>query len=429
MNEEQLKKMHEELTKSVKDGLDALKTAAGEQAELRKKENAVLEAKLAEVSEKLAKLEAAPVKTVTAPAIIKSTKFLGRNISRQMVGAREKAYRDRAKDGYEHIHQEEHADNLAKFFLASALALKFKNPEALKYLEEVRAKAAMQEDTTTEGGFLVPTEYEWDMLKLSRDLTWALRECRVIDMGTNDMRVPKEGSLASVAWTAEEVAATESEPTVGQVQLTAKRLDAFAIVSNELLQDAYVDVAGMLAEQFSYGINLELDNQVLNGDGTKLGSGVLTAAAGFSVVQTGAGSQFFSSVNADFLSDMIRKVDEGYIPGGKFVYNKLIMHYIRTLKDTQGRYVYAAPGNGVPGTIWEYPYIQSSKGPSTTATATPYVVFGNFKYYVIGRRVGSMVLEIDPYGLFTTNQTRYRVVSRWAGKIGQANAFCRLLTA
>ena len=307
----------------------------------------------------------------------------------------------------------------------------------MKFLAECEAgdiigKTALAEGTTTTGGYLVPTEYQWELILLSRDKTWALQNCSIVNMGTNDLRLPTESALATVAWTGEASAATESEPTVGQVQLTARRLDAYAITSNELLQDAYVDVAGMLANQFSYGINLELDNQVLNGTGNNAGSGImsgiLTAAAGFSVV-FGTGSAAFSCLTADNLSNAAQSLDEGYIPGAKFVFNKLIMHYIRTAKDANGRYIFAAPGNGVPGTIWEYPYIVSSKGPKTTGATTAFVAFANFQYIYIGRRVGAMALEVDPYGLFTQNQTRFRVVSRWAGKIAQANAVCRIITS
>lgn len=427
MDEKQLKEIQEKIQKGINDGLEALKKEVGTEAESRKAEVKALEAQLKDVNEKLAKIEAAPAKGV-APAIVRSQKFLGLKISKQMQPQRQHIAN---KPGdFDVLRSEEAQDELAKYFIAASRALvRNPEPEAVKYLYDINAKAALAEGATTTGGFLVPTEYQWDMLMLSRDVTFALKECNVIQMGTNDMRVPTEAMQSSVVWTAEGVAATETEPTVGQVALTAKRLDAYAISSNELLADSYYDIAGLLAGQFSYGIALELDNQVLNGDGTKLGSGVLTAAAGYSVVQTGAGSQAFSSISADSLSLAAQSVDEMYGAGGKFIYNKLIQHYIRTLKDTQGRFVYAMPGNGVPGTIWEYPYILSSKGPKTTATATAFVAFGNFKYYVLGVRAGSMMLESDPYGLFTASQTRFRMVSRWAGKIGQANAFCRIMTA
>lgn len=434
MNKEEIIALQKGISDEISKGIEDLKKSMDSEKAAKEQEIKALKDQLSLVNEKLAKLEALPVGK-GAPGHVHnygSQKFLGRDLKHQLVGIRDKAAENPKR--FPMFANDEKAEGFAKFMLA-VIDAGARNPsnEAKEYIAKVLendlvAKTAMNEATTTQGGFLVPTEYQWDLIMLSRDKTWALQECSVVQMGTNDLRLPTETALATVAWNTEGNAAGESEPTVGQVQLTAKKLDAYAIVSNELLQDSYVDVSGMLSNQFSYGISLELDNQVLNGDGTKLGSGVLTAAAGFSVIMTGSGSGSFSSISADNLSLAAESVDEMYAPNGRFVYNKLIQHYIRTLKDSQGRYVYANPGNGVPGTIWEYPRIVSSKGPKTTAVSTAFVGFGDFKYYYIGRRVGAMMLEVDPYGLFTAGQTRYRVITRWAGKIAQANAFCRVLT-
>lgn len=436
MNKEELKAIQDGIEAKIAAGVESFKTAMAADKAAKETEIKGLKDQLAEVVAKLAKIEAMPAGK-GAPGkihVFGSEKFLGRDMKHQLVDIRNKAA-EKPKN-FPVFADDEKAEGFAKFMIAVNNA-GARNPsnEAKQYIEKITendfvAKAAMAEGTTTTGGFLVPTEYQWDVIMLSRDKTWALQECAVVQMGTNDLRLPTETALATVNWNTEANAATESEPTVGQVQLTAKKLDAFAKVSNELLMDSYVDVAGMLANQFSYGVSLELDNQVLNGDGTKLGSGVLTAAAGFSVVfANGLGSTNFSAISGDNLSLAAESPDEMYIPGGKFVFNKLIMHYIRTLKDSQNRYIYAQPGNGVPGTIWEYPYIMSSKGPKVTAVSTAYVAFGNWKYYYIGRRVGAMMIEVDPYGFFTSSQTQYRMVTRWGGKIAQANAFCRILTA
>jgi len=308
--------------------------------------------------------------------------------------------------------------------------VKFKKNQdlsALADIQAVQAKAQMQEGTDSEGGYLVPDEYAWEIAKLARAKSFALNQCTVLNMGTDTLKLPAEASLVSVAWTAEEGGITESEPTFGQVQLTAKRLDGYAKVTNELLQDSNIDIVGLLTEQFAYAVGLELDNQVLNGTGDPV-SGVLTAKAGYSVVM-GSGETNFSSISADDLSNMIAQIDEGYDDNLLFIFNKLIMHYIRTLKDDNNNYIYAKPGNGVPGTVWEIPYFQSAKAPKTTGANTAFVVLGNFKYFYIGRRVGSMSLDIDPYGLFTTYATRFRIVTRWGLAVAMAKAFCRLLTA
>ena len=102
---------------------------------------------------------------------------------------------------------------------------------------------------------------------------------------------------------------------------------------------------------------------------------------------------------------------------------RTMLHYIRTLKDTYGRPVFAMPGNGVPGTIYEYPYYMSEKISNTDGASAKQLIFGNFQYALLGRRQGVMTVDADPYGMFDSDITRFRQVTRWGFGIGDTNAF------
>lgn len=121
-----------------------------------------------------------------------------------------------------------------------------------------------------------------------------MQKCTVLNMSSKQLVLPAESSIVTTSWTDEAGTISASNPTFGQVTLTAKKLAGLTEgVSNELLMDSAIDIVGMLTEQFMYAIGQELDNQVLNGTGNPC-SGVLTAASGFSVVM-GAGSTNFSN--------------------------------------------------------------------------------------------------------------------------------------
>jgi len=403
-------KMKEELKGAVTESLKPLKEE--------------IDGKLKVIEERVSKIESLPINRLSFNVNTTSEKYKGYKLNEQMRNIRNRACKE--PERFPVFSNPEKANEYAKFMIDVIKALRG-DFEAKANLKEFYQKAAMQEGTASEGGYLVPDEYQMDLIQLARDRSFALNECTIVNMSRDTIKLPKEASLVSVAWTSEEGGITESEPTMGEVQLSAKRLDGYAKVSNELLQDSAIDIVGMLTEQFAYAIGLELDNQVLNGTGSPV-SGVLTAAAGYSVVMS-SGKTNFSSINADNLSEMISKMDEGYQANARYIFNKLIMHYIRILKDSNNAYIYAKPGNGTPGTIWEFPYFQSAKAPSTSGANTAFVSFGNFKYFYIGRRLGAMALDIDPYGLFTTYQTRFRMVTRWGLAIAMAKAFVRLLTA
>jgi HK97 family phage major capsid protein len=359
-----------------------------------------------ELKSKVETLEKAPA--LQAPAIISSAKHLGYDLRKQGKVLREKMV---GKAGFEALNSEENIDKLSKFFI-----------------DVIRGKASMQVGTDSEGGYTVPIEYQSDLIQLARDQFFALRECDVLNMSHSQLYVPKEATLASVAWTNEETAATQGEPTFGQLALTAKKLDGLAIVSNELLQDSVVDIVSLLAEQFSYAINQELDKQALQGTGVPC-SGLMKGVVTSNSVTMATGSAHFSMITADHISNVIALLSTGYLANAKFVFGRNAAHYIRSLKDSQGRPIYAFPSAAVPGTIYGYPYIMSDQAINTSAVSTVEVLFGNLKAFKIGRRVGAMTLEVDPYGKFAENQTRFRVVTRWALGVGNEKAFSVLKTA
>lgn len=429
MNEAQLKELKTSLEKNITDGMDLLKKQVGEDAAKAKADVDALKKQLEEVTAKLAAIEAMPAPGVRkARASDVGEKYLGVRMASQA-----KALKNRCvdKSGFESFNSEETLDNFAKFMIALVKSIgPEKNAEALKEMAMIQdniRKTTQGEGTNSLGGYLVPIEYQWDLVRLNKDKVFALRECTVLPMSTEQKVLPKELTRASVAWKGESVQLAQSDPTYGQVTLNAQKLTAFSASSNELLMDSAIDIVSILADQFSYGMALELDNQVLNGTGSIV-SGVLTAAAGFSVVMA-AGNTNFSSVSFDNLSNMFDLIPEGWDDNAKFIFNKKIMGYLRTVKDTQNRYILIEPGGIQSPTIWEQPIIKSSQSPKTTAVSTAFMVLGNWQYFYIGQRMGAMAIDVDPYGRFDYNETRFRMITRWALAIAQANAFVRLLTA
>lgn len=410
----------------LKNGLDDMKNDL--KTDVEKTIDSKMDERLKDVDERLEKMEKMPLDKKGVNFSTRATKHRGYNLAKQGREVRNKVATIEKKNPgtFDALQDGEKFEDLSKFVIDLVAAKRHQDPEAQKGIREFQQKAQMQEGTDSEGGYLVPDEYQMDLLKLNREKAFAMQNCSVIPMSGDTKKVPKEASMVSVSWTAEETAATETEPTFGMTTLTAKKLDGYGKVTNELLEDTAIDIVSLLLDQFSNAINLELDNQVLNGTGDPV-SGVLTATAGASVTTSG---DAFSTISASDLSELDESVSDGYLTdGGMYVFNKKVKHYIRTLTDDNGQFVYQRPGGGDPGTIWEYPFFVSSKAPSSTAADTAFVVFGNFKYFYIGVRKGSLSIDIDPYSLFTSNATQFRVVNRFALAPGMGNAFARLLTA
>jgi HK97 family phage major capsid protein len=294
-------------------------------------------------------------------------------------------------------------------------------------------KAALQEGTDSEGGYIVPTEERSELLAYAREASVALRECRVINMSTLSMTIPAEDGKISVAYTDEESQATESEPTFAQVTLTAKRMDAWGVTSNELLDDAVVNggIAGMLLDQIVEAVALKVDSTVFKGGGDPV-SGMFTAKAGYSEV-FGSGSTHFSEILESNVRGIVSKLNPpDYETNGRFVtHYTSLWQYINGLQDTTGRPMFHDTTNGQKDQrrLWGFPIDVSSQAPGTSAVSTAIAIFGDLTGWIIGERMTNIDLLWDPYTKMDYYQTRYAFFTRWGYAAALPNKIGRIMTA
>lgn len=405
----------------VEKSIEAIKTAVKEtvQGELKPIKESV-EA----VDTRLKAIESLPLRSGTkGSGVISTEKYRGYKLFDQGERIREKFVKN--PERFRILSDEGSFNKFSKFMLDIKAALTG-DLKAQQMLQEAQQKASdMGEDVSDAlGGYAVPVEYEPDLIKLATESSFLLQEATVIPMGSKTRKYPTELTQMGVTWEDEGGTIDGQNPTLGQVTLTAKKLAGLtSSISSELIADSSFDIVSWLVEQFTYAMALEVDNQALNGTGAPC-SGVLTAAAGYSVVMSLSN---FSSISADDLSLMISKLADSDAAQAKFVYNRLIQHYIRTAKDTYGQYIWQRPSEGRPGTIWETPYIQSSKAPSSTASSTAFLALGNWKGFYVGLRQG-MSFAADPFTAFATDEIRFRAIKRVALSIARSAAFVRLVT-
>ena len=370
---------------------------------------------------RLKKIEALPLEKFVAPSIISSNKFLGYNLNHQGQLIKERTV---GKVEFSSFNKEENVNSFAKWLLAVVQG-KGKNPstEAKQALLEMKANLA--EGSAGTGGDLVPDEYQWDMIALARSKSYFLQLANVVPMTSDVMYLPTEATLSTMHWHSEAATITASDPTFSHITLTAKKATCFATSSNELLQDSRIDIVSILTEQFAYGIGLDIDNQALNGTGVPT-SGLLCSGVLTTNVVILAGSM--STITPAKLSMAIYKLSEGDLANARFMINRLGMHYIRSLTDTTGQLVLQPLSMSMPAGLYGFPVVMSENIANTDGTAKDIGIFGDFKKYYIGRRIGAMALEVDPYGAFASDETRFRMISRWGFAVGRQSAFCKIIT-
>jgi HK97 family phage major capsid protein len=294
-------------------------------------------------------------------------------------------------------------------------------------------KAAMQEDTAGEGGYLVAPEYKDALLGYIRDESLALQHCRVWPMGTDVAYVYTENAKVSVAITAEENTATESEPTISQVTLTAKRHDAYAISSNELLQDQNIGqgIVAILMSQFNEAIGQKIDSCVFLGTGDPV-SGVFLST-GYSEVFS-SGSTHFSELLESNIRNVIADIRPNRRRNAKFfMANSVLWPYVYGLQDSQNRplFVDTRSGGPAPYRLWGYPIVEGNDDimKSTSASGTGMIVFGDLAGFFIGERLATVDMIVDPYTEMADYQTRFGFFTRWAYAHGLNQYYSRIVTA
>lgn len=148
------------------------------------------------------------------------------------------------------------------------------------------------EGLNVQGGFLVPEEMENELVTLREQYGVFRREAKIYPMGSDTLRIPRRNATLTAYFVGEAAAGTESQQTFDSVQLVAKKLMALTTVSNELLEDAVINIGDDIAGEVAYAFANKEDDCGFNGDGTSTYGGIvgLTTALSNGTYQVSTGA-------------------------------------------------------------------------------------------------------------------------------------------
>lgn len=246
-------------------------------------------------------------------------------------------------------------------------------------------KNALQVGTDSEGGYLVPDEFEKSLIAGLKLANVIRANAHVFTTSSGSHKIPVVASNGTAAWIEEEGAFTPSDDSFGQVQLDAHKVGPLIKVSEELLADAAFDLESYIRAEFVRRIGDKEEEAFLVGNGTNKPTGILNATGGGQVGVTAASA---STITADELIDLYYSLKAPYRKNAVWVLNDSTMKIIRKLKDGSGQYLWQpALKDGEANTILGRPYFTSPYAPAVAAGAKS-VLFGDLNYYWIGDREG-----------------------------------------
>lgn len=243
----------------------------------------------------------------------------------------------------------------------------------------------LQVGTDSEGGYLVPDEYEHTLVQSLNEENFIRAHARVITTSNGLHKIPVVAAHGTAAWMEEEDAYTASDETFGQVNLDAHKVGTLIKVSEELLQDAAFDLEAYMTDEFTRRIGDKEEDAFLNGNGTHKPTGILNATGGAEVGVTTASA---TAITADEIIDLFHSLKAPYRKNAIWVLNDSTVKAIRKLKNGAGEYLWQpAIKDGEVNTILGRPYFTSAFAPEIEAGAKV-IAFGDFDYYWIGDRQG-----------------------------------------
>ncbi len=272
---------------------------------------------------------------------------------------------------------------------------------------------ALKEGADPDGGFLVPDEFENQLIQKLQEANVLRTISHVIQTNSGEHKIPVVASEGTAAWLEEEAAYTESNTQFSQVSLGAHKLGTLIKVSEELLNDSAFDLMSYLSDEFGRRLGNAEEQAFLTGTGTGQPTGILTDTNGASAGSTAAKAD---ALTFDDLIDLFYSLKAPYRQNAVFLMNDDTVKAIRKMKDKNDQYIWQPSVQvGQPDRILNCPVYTSPFMPTLAAANKP-VLFGDFNYYWIADREGRTFKRLNEL-YAVTGQVGFLGSQRVDGKV------------
>lgn len=238
-----------------------------------------------------------------------------------------------------------------------------------------RVRVAMEAGSFTAGGFLVPENYQPEMVRLLYNRTIIRRlGTPVWPLVNGNLTLPKMTSGSTAAYIGESTNPTPSQPGGGQIKFTAKKLVALVPVSNDLLRFSNPRADEAIRDDLVRQLAIAEDAAFLRGQG--LGNapkGLRYWCLAANLVQANA-TVNLDNVSAD-LASMEAKLLTANVPMTRpaWILSPRSAMYLKYLRNSTGTLAFPEMGGGAAATsvapdgpqgmLRGYPYFHTAQLP------------------------------------------------------------------
>lgn len=238
-----------------------------------------------------------------------------------------------------------------------------------------RVSNILQEGVDTDGGYLVPEEYDIRLIDvLDEENIMRKLGTRITTSGEHKINIAATKPAAS--WIEEGGALSFGDATFDQILMDAHKLHVAIKVTEELLYDNAFGLENYIITQFGKALANAEEDAFLNGDGVGKPLGLFAASGGGQIAET-----LTAAIKADDIINLVYALKRPYRKNASFIMNDKNIAAIRKLKDNNGAYIWQPSAQaGEPDRLFGYPVHTSAYAPEDA------IAFGDYKYYNIGDR-------------------------------------------
>lgn len=238
-----------------------------------------------------------------------------------------------------------------------------------------RVSNVLQEGVDTDGGYLVPEEYDNRLIDvLDEENIMRKLGTRITTSGEHKINIAATKPAAS--WIEEGGALSFGDATFDQILMDAHKLHVAIKVTEELLYDNAFGLENYIITQFGKALANAEEDAFLNGDGVGKPLGLFAASGGGQIAET-----LTAAIKADDIINLVYALKRPYRKNASFIMNDKNIAVIRKLKDNNGAYIWQPSAQaGEPDRLFGYPVHTSAYAPEDA------IAFGDYKYYNIGDR-------------------------------------------
>jgi HK97 family phage major capsid protein len=288
----------------------------------------------------------------------------------------------------------------------------------LKKGDRDAAKAALQEDTAAEGGYMVPDDFYARVVEKRNPASW-IRQAPVTIIPTSLQKVviPAEDTAATkFVATAEEGSVDENEPTFAGTALEVHKLTKLVKVSEELLADAKVNLDAYFASMFGRALALAENYYCTIGTGTGMPQGIVAGATASGITTAAA-----AAITATEMASLFGTLGAGYnVPGEVRLWMKnASLWYLRGLTGNPFQF-WQNPGGDAFGILGAQVHVADDMDAITNSGKS--VLVGNATFYAVAERQQLTVRRLTE--LYAANgQVGILATVRMGGVVTQSEAF------